>query len=188
MQHRILAILACIVLSLGVLTACTDNNGGAQTDPAVDDQQNAPGNTEDGTVDLEIIEGAGGSVIVFVPVYIRGEGPFDFVLDTGASRSVVDVSVADQFDLPQSDTPGDVTGVGGTAEVDLVQIDEWSMGADVALPELQITVFSVFDDQDAAMIEDQIGREIQGLLGSDALSYYGVISIDFEQSQLITGS
>ena len=42
-----------------------------------------------GTVPLQVVR-AGGSVVVLVAVSVQGQGPYDFVLDTGASRSVVD--------------------------------------------------------------------------------------------------
>ncbi|MEU0116244.1 aspartyl protease family protein [Streptomyces bobili] len=39
--------------------------------------------------------------MVLVPITIQGEGPFTFVLDTGASASAVDDDVAREPNLPE---------------------------------------------------------------------------------------
>ena len=39
-----------------------------------------------------------------VPVMINGQGPFDFVIDTGADRTVVSQELAKRLNLPESGT------------------------------------------------------------------------------------
>lgn len=189
-RHLKPGIIALMLALLVVLSACTADDDVfepvGETDPvAATSPADAGNDTAQNVVELDILEGPNGSVVVFVPIYIQGEGPFDFVLDTGASRTVIDESVSALFDLPEIEEVGDVTGVGGTTVANLVEIRDWRMGDTVELPEMQVTAFAVFDDQEVSGIEAQLGREIQGLLGSDVLAAFGVITLDFENAELI---
>jgi predicted aspartyl protease len=58
-----------------------------------------------------------------VPVMINGQGPFDFVIDTGADRTVVSRELADRLGLPIAGRAR-LHAMGGTAEVRLVKIDQ----------------------------------------------------------------
>src|SRR5262245_56794162 len=53
-----------------------------------------------GQVHARVVSGAGGARLVLVPVYISGRGPYDFALDTGAARTVVDARVSNLLRLP----------------------------------------------------------------------------------------
>ncbi|MGH6996707.1 MAG: aspartyl protease family protein [Phenylobacterium sp.] len=64
---------------------------------------------------------------VTAPVRINGQGPFDFVVDTGANRTVITSELAARLGLPDAG-PADVHGVAGiepsnTAIIDLLQVD-----------------------------------------------------------------
>ncbi|WP_312161560.1 aspartyl protease family protein [Phenylobacterium sp.] len=64
---------------------------------------------------------------VTAPVRINGQGPFDFVVDTGANRTVITSELAARLGLPDAG-PADVHGVAGvepsnTATIDLLQVD-----------------------------------------------------------------
>jgi predicted aspartyl protease len=64
---------------------------------------------------------------VTAPVRINGQGPFDFVVDTGANRTVITSELAAQLGLPDAG-PADVHGVAGvepsnTATIDLLEVD-----------------------------------------------------------------
>lgn len=64
---------------------------------------------------------------VTAPVRINGQGPFDFVVDTGANRTVITRELAAQLGLPDAG-PADVHGVAGvepssTVTIDLLQVD-----------------------------------------------------------------
>lgn len=183
---RMVAIAVAVLLGA---VACVDENGdvlqpAADPDPTATAESTAENGASSNSVGLEIFEGPGGSVIVFVPVYIQGEGPFDFVLDTGASRSVIDQALADQFDFPESENVGDVTGISGPSEVNLIKVENWNLGETIELPTSQVTAFSVIGNQEGADVEGQIGRDIQGLLGSDLLSQFGAIRIDYDAQRL----
>lgn len=64
---------------------------------------------------------------VTAPVRINGQGPFDFVVDTGANRTVITRELAAELGLPDAG-PADVHGVAGvepsnTVTIDLLQVD-----------------------------------------------------------------
>jgi predicted aspartyl protease len=62
-----------------------------------------------------------------VPVRLNGQGPFTFVVDTGANRTVVATDVAEALGLPSAG-PADIHGVAGvepaqTATVETLDVD-----------------------------------------------------------------
>ncbi|CAN7490344.1 retroviral-like aspartic protease family protein [Phenylobacterium sp. LjRoot164] len=64
---------------------------------------------------------------VTAPVRINGQGPFDFVVDTGANRTVITRELAAKLGLPDAG-PADVHGVAGvepanTVTIDLLEVD-----------------------------------------------------------------
>jgi predicted aspartyl protease len=62
-----------------------------------------------------------------VPVRIGSQGPFDFLIDTGSERTVLSREVATKLALAISGT-ATVVGVAGSVPVELVEIDEISLG------------------------------------------------------------
>lgn len=127
-------------------------------------------------VPLQVVQTPDGQVLAFVPVTIQGEGPFSFALDTGASQTLIDRQVVDQLDLPVVGQPQQVIGITGTTDARTVRVEEWSIG-EVPLPP------SVLADVNLP----GAGRasQLQGLLGSDVLSSFGTITIDYEGQRLI---
>lgn len=104
-----------------------------------------------------------------VPVMINGQGPFQFVVDTGADRSVLTPAIAERLALPRGPDVM-VHGVSGsvlssTARVTLLRSGD-SRLTDVTLPVLPY---------------ERIGAE--GLLGVDILEDRNIV-IDFRKKQL----
>lgn len=104
-----------------------------------------------------------------VPVMINGQGPFQFVVDTGADRSVLTPGIAERLALPRGPDVM-VHGVSGsvlskTARVTLLRSGD-SRLADAALPVLPY---------------ERIGAD--GLLGVDILEDRNIV-IDFRKKQL----
>lgn len=128
------------------------------------------------TVPLQVVTGAGGTVIAFVQVTIHGQGPYRFALDTGASSSVVDTSISQQLNLPEAGATGQVTGVIASGQARVVTIDQWSVGS-VSLPQTHIVTLDL--PQGSSQVH------FDGLLGSDMLSRYGAITVDYQKQQLI---
>jgi hypothetical protein len=184
---RLGALLVALILATGAIAACEPDDTGlapgngetpANGDAATPDAAGEPSEGE--RVPLEILEGPDGQVIVVVPVFIAGEGPFAFALDTGASRTLVDQAIADQLELPISEQGVDVLGVGGQSQVDLVEVQTWRLGERVALPPSTLAVI----DLPAA----EEGSGLQGLMGSDQLAEFGTVFIDFDEGFMVVGA
>jgi Aspartyl protease len=126
--------------------------------------------TGTGTVHGRVVSGAGDSRLLIVPVFIGGHGPYDFALDTGAARSVVDSRLATQLRLPTTGSEQAVTGVSGTSEAVRVRVSSWRVDA-VALPDT--TILSL-------RLPAGNGPSLAGLLGSDMLSRFRTVTIDYQ--------
>ncbi|WP_187645383.1 retropepsin-like aspartic protease [Streptomyces sp. TRM49041] len=125
-------------------------------------------------VPLRVVE-QGGRALAFVPVTIAGEGPFMFALDTGASASVVDDDVADEAGLRLTGESAPVSGILGSGRVPVARVNEWKVG-DVPLDPGRVAVIDLGPARGAG--------DIQGLLGSDVLSDFGSIVIDYDEGTL----
>jgi predicted aspartyl protease len=133
-------------------------------------QQPAATNLQPGEVEFELA--AGGAALV-VPVSINDQGPFPFVLDTGATVTCVDQALADELKL--RDTVGYGGGIRGMSAMRVVSID--SVGVGTAKAEgVNGCVVDLQPMQKA-------GLEIQGLLGLNFLKAYRV-TIDFEKRRV----
>src|SRR5689334_19042598 len=62
------------------------------------------------TVKVKVLTEAGRSTLAVAPVYIGGRGPYPFLVDTGASHSLVDSDLAKQLQLQPDGTPGTIQG------------------------------------------------------------------------------
>ena len=107
---------------------------------------------------------------ITVPIHINGHGPFDFVVDTGANRTVVSAELAAALNLPDGG-PANVHGVAGvevarTAVVDLLEADATTVRG-LRAP---------------ALARDRLGAD--GLLGVDVLHNRRVV-INFVQRKLM---
>ncbi|MCL6431315.1 MAG: retroviral-like aspartic protease family protein [Anaerolineae bacterium] len=131
---------------------------------------------EEMVVRLQVVEGPGGSVLALVPVTIAGQGPFPFALDTGASQSVVDLDIKARTNLPEVGRTREVTGILGTGEAVLVQVDDWQAD-EVVLPRVRAIALDLPKPAE--------GEGLAGLLGSDVLSTFGAITVDYERQVLI---
>ena len=85
------------------------------------------------TIPLQVQTSFDGSVLALVPVYIDGNGPYNFALDTGASRSLIDQRLAEELNLPTVGRAQPVLGVFGGGEAALVAVRDWQVG-EVDLP------------------------------------------------------
>jgi len=144
------------VAVLAVTTACAN---------AVLDRSPSPG-----TVHARVVSGAGGSRLLIVPVFFSSQGPYDFALDTGAARSIVDTRVVSQLRLPTTGTEQAITGVSGTSEAVRVRVTSWRVDR-VDLPDA--TILSV-------RLPSAGSPPLYGLLGSDMLSRFRTVTIDYQ--------
>ena len=112
---------------------------------------------------------------VIVPVWIDGNGPFRFLLDTGSNLSAVSEPLAFSWSLePVAKTA--LTTVGGTAMRPVVQLGEVSVGTVTRRGLLA----SLVAPRELAIL----GAGIHGMLGQDFLATYN-FTVDYGRRQLV---
>jgi hypothetical protein len=122
------------------------------------------------------VERTGASVRVIVSMCVDGSGPFPFVLDTGAPSTVFDTHFLDHVPFGV-DAPATILHQPGcTTEVMHVSVIRWSIGP-VALATQSVSV--------VRMPGFGLSGQPMGLLGSDVLSRFGAVRIDY-RAQLLT--
>lgn len=99
-----------------------------------------------------------------VPVMINGQGPFQFVVDTGADRTVISEELADRLDLPKAGT-AKLHAMGGSATVQLVRINT-----------VEVSTNKKKGVEAAALPSRYVGAD--GLLGIDSLKGQRIV-MDF---------
>jgi predicted aspartyl protease len=93
---------------------------------------------------------------MFVAVDVNGQGPFRFLVDSGADRSVIGAALAKRLALPPGD-PVNLQGMAGAARVETVVVDNLKLGSNVSA-----------GVHAPALPERFLGA--QGLIGIDALA------------------
>ena len=111
-------------------------------------------------------------------VCIDGQGPFPFVIDSGAGESIIDARLATRLALPHAGQASEFAGVGCTGRAQPVSVGSWSV-AGLGLAPQTLT---------AATLPDfgTPGQPV-GLLGSDVLSRFGAVRLDFVAQTLTLG-
>lgn len=104
-----------------------------------------------------------------VPVTIGGTGPYDFIVDTGAERTVISSQLARKLGLRE----GEAARLHSMTEVGSVRT--------VIIPSLEMTRTRVTDIQAPAL--DGVHLGAVGLLGLDSLKAQRVV-IDFKRGQM----
>jgi predicted aspartyl protease len=176
---RTIALALALPLLL-VAAACSGGDAatGADTRPrvttatVVETVEQEPQPAE--TVDLRVSSGDFG-VLAFAEVFIAGKGPYAFTVDTGASHSVVDWDLARELELDVIGKPVAVTGITCRGQAGRIRMRGWRMGG-VRLPRLGIQTIDMPDPGGGLVIE--------GLLGSDVLSRFGAVTVDYQAGRL----
>src|SRR5262245_40066890 len=111
----------------------------------------------------------------FLTVRVNGNGPYSFILDTGAHSSSVSPGVVEKLGLAARE--GSVShGAGGAVASSQVSAVTLEVG-EAKLPGLQVSAFPVDS------IENSVGRRIDGMLGSELVRRY-VVELDYVKLQL----
>jgi predicted aspartyl protease len=105
--------------------------------------------------------------MIIVPVSVNGAGPYDFVLDTGCSKTIVDRKLAGELSLPPA---GETTIVGvlASAKLSVVHVNSLSVGG------ATVQEGEVFSAKYAA----NVASRVRGVLGEDFLLNFDVL-IDY---------
>jgi Aspartyl protease len=126
-------------------------------------------------VEIKVIK-HGAQVLALVPVTINGKGPYAFALDTGASQSLVDSQVARALRVPATGAKQKIAGVASVSSVKAIRVRDWRVGK-VKLPPTTVV--------EANLPFGNAKGGVQGLLGSDMLSDFDVVTIDYARSRLL---
>ncbi|HEY4382625.1 MAG TPA: retropepsin-like aspartic protease [Acidobacteriaceae bacterium] len=128
---------------------------------AVTDQSQP--NVQDTPVKIKLTEMS----MITVPVSINGSGPYDFMLDTGSAKTIVDQKLATELRLrPVGEKT--VIGMLASRKMSVVHVDSLSVGGAV-VPDGE-----VFSTDHAANIDGKV----RGVLGEDFLRNFDLL-IDY---------
>ncbi len=120
------------------------------------------------------------SVEVLVQLKIHSK-PFYFLVDTGASVTLIDSTVAKSLGLAAIGAPGKATSIGCSAPIQPVALADWSVGSQ-ALPG------SLIPSQRTELAGKKIGGiPVAGLLGADLYYLYGTMTVDFKNATMTLG-
>ena len=117
----------------------------------------------------------GAQPLILIPVEVNEQGPFDFILDTGAGTSLLSVELAEKLKVK---VLGSKQGqsAGGAVSVSLAKVESLSVGT-TRLPDVDVGIV------DLKQIATTIGARIDGDLGYNFLRSFR-ISIDYEKYEL----
>lgn len=159
-------IAIALPLLLGLLLGCQSSASPARVE--------APPDSAAG--EIAIAWAGPNEAALTIPVYINGAGPYDFVLDTGATLTCVDEGLATELSLPEPvGQIGMGAGVGSAGRLRLVTLDSLRVGGARAedLPACAIDLGSA----------QQLGIDFDGLLGLNFLRSFRVV-LDFQREIL----
>jgi predicted aspartyl protease len=147
----------------------------AGCDPAAPGRTDAPADPAAGEVAFRLV--GPHDTALLVPVHLNGEGPFDFVFDTGATWTCLELAVAEQLGLEPAEGPEGVgIGVAGPARVRMVRLDSVRVGAASAI------------DIPACVLDLEhlraVGAEVHGLVGLNFMKPFRV-TLDFDREVLV---
>jgi predicted aspartyl protease len=109
---------------------------------------------------------------VMAPVYVNGTGPFAFVVDTGASSSVMSPRLVTRLKLaPDPKRTKLLRGITGSEVVSTVAVQDITAG-EITLPQLELPV-----------VEPRVFADADGIFGADAFAH-GCLYVNFARSQV----
>lgn len=130
--------------------------------------------TTPNSVPINVVRG-GGAPGVIAPLCVDGKGPFPFVIDTGATQTVFDTHFLDFVHPPAATLPTLLHQPGCVTVVLHVAVSHWSVGS-LALAPQSVDVIR--------MPGFGLPGQPFGILGSDLLSRFGAVRVDFRSHRL----
>ena len=169
--EAILSRRSAVLGAAGLLASCAP---GLRPPIVVVDASGAPATSPQAATEpsASLQTGADVSGRVTVPVHINGAGPFEFVLDTGANRTVISAELAAKLALPDAG-PAEVHGIAGVEPAPTVMVAQLE-AASLTAKGLRLP----------ALLQDRLGAD--GLLGVDVLRHRRVL-IDFRAGRVTIG-
>jgi len=159
----VLVSLVCAVALIGV------TGGVASASPV-------QAHTAQASVPLVVVHTKDGATAALVRVFIHGR-LVPMLVDTGATVTVINVTAARRLHLHTVGKPHRFCGVTGCAMARRVRVGNWSIGGTVPLPTVVVSSSPIAG----------LNAHPFGLLGSDVLSKFGSVTIDYAAKQLILG-
>ncbi|HLU25441.1 MAG TPA: retropepsin-like aspartic protease [Longimicrobiales bacterium] len=133
-----------------------------------------PTDTDPGAVAFRLAGPNGAALLV--PVHLNGQGPMEFVFDTGATVTCVDASVAEALALPEvAAGTGVAIGARGAEQVRIVRVDSMRIGTATAHD-----LLACVTDLDVLRA---IGPGVRGLVGLNFMKPFRV-TLDFRAEQV----
>jgi Aspartyl protease len=172
--------LVIIIIVVALFTGCSSSKPRAPaaqpvvagTQLPVFEKSCAPQPGPASVVPIRVVRAA-----IVANVCIGGEGPFPFVVDTGASTSLVDSSLAARLHLALVDGPRTVPSFSCERQFSFAAVSRWSAGNTTLLAQ---TV-------GVGTVQSPVFPNLDGVLGSDTLSSFGAVRIDYRQQTLTLG-
>lgn len=110
---------------------------------------------DDGNIDVLMLDPDGYNRLT-VPVSIGNQGPFDFLVDTGAQATVVSRELADRLALNER-SPGKLVGMASSRPIEVAYLHNFKLG------------IRTFDIETAPLVERANIGTADGVLGLDSL-------------------
>lgn len=112
--------------------------------------------------------------LAIVPVHINGRGPHPFVLDTGASTSILSSRLARELGIPVVPAP-EMTGAGGMVRASTATLRKLNVGT-AELEDVGVAVVDFLEPLGRA-----VGTRIEGIVGYNFLKGFEV-TIDYPRT------
>lgn len=110
-----------------------------------------------------------------IATFYQGEKELNFIIDTGSDNNIIDSNVLPELKYEMNDDKMNLTGLGGSQEVEICNIT-FSYGEDE-----YTTPFLISDMKEAfSMIKECHAITIHGMLGSKFLKQQNII-LDFNK-------
>ncbi len=117
----------------------------------------------------------GAQPLILLPVEVNGEGPFEFILDTGAGTSLLSSALGQKLGVKIIGSK-EGQSAGGAVSVSLAQVSSLAVGS-VKLENVDVGLV------DLSHIGKTIGATIDGDLGYNFLKHFRV-TLDYRQSEI----
>ena len=133
------------------------------------------------TVPTKVLRSSKSGVLMLAPIMVSGK-TFLFIVDTGATGSVIDATVAKSLDLPAKGPAIVSKGLACKSSAQPVSVAKWSVGGEALPAETMVATDIGFTGKKLD------GVVVGGLLGADVYSVFGSVSLNFKGDTMSLGS